>query len=136
MADLLIVDDDPDVCEVLGDSLRSEGHVVRVARDGLEGWEALDERLPDVVLLDVEMPRLSGPAMAYRMFLRDAGLEQVPIILLSGRMNLSEIAASVGTHYYLTKPYPFANVLALLKQALHERRAPQPQPRAVDASSR
>ncbi len=126
MADLLIVDDDPDVGEILEELLRAEGHTVRLAHDGLEGLAALDERRPDVVLLVVEMPRLSGPAMAYRMFLRDAGLEDVPIILLSGRLNLSRIAETVGTHYYLTKPYALEDVLQLLARALQEKAAPRP----------
>lgn len=133
MADLLAVDDDVDVSEALEELLRAEGHVVRVAHDGVEGLAALDERRPDLVLLDVEMPRLSGPAMAYRMFLHNTGLERIPIILLSGRMNLKAIAAAVGTDYYLAKPYSFTSALDLIARAMREHAAPRPHSRELAA---
>jgi DNA-binding NarL/FixJ family response regulator len=50
-----------------------EGHVVRVANDGEAGLRLLDESRPDAIVLDVEMPRLDGPTMAYRMFVHNAG---------------------------------------------------------------
>jgi CheY-like chemotaxis protein len=134
MADLLIVDDDPDVSEIFQELLAVEGHTVRVAYDGLQGLAALDERLPDVVLLDVEMPHLNGPAMAYRMFLHDAGFEHIPIILLSGRMDLRQVAAAVGTRYYLAKPYSFPKVLQLIALALEEKAAPLPRVHELAAS--
>lgn len=136
MADLLIVDDDADVCELLDELLRAEGYAVRVAHDGLEGLTALEARRPEVVLLDVEMPRLSGPAMAYEMFLRNAGLDAIPVILLSGRMNLSQIAAAVGTRYYLAKPYSLPDVLQLIARALHEHAPLRPHLPSIEASLR
>lgn len=75
MADLLIVDDDADTTEALEDVLASEGHRIRVARDGVEGLASVRSGRPDVILLDVEMPRLTGPEMAYQMLVRDAGDE-------------------------------------------------------------
>jgi len=54
MADLLIVDDEPDLAEVLAAILAAAGHTVRTARDGREGLRLVSERQPDLVLLDVE----------------------------------------------------------------------------------
>jgi CheY-like chemotaxis protein len=127
VSDLLVVDDDPDLGELLRDLLAGEGHTVRLARDGLEGLERVAERFPDLVLLDVEMPRLTGPEMTYRMLLHDLGQEEIPIVLLSGVTNLSRVAAIVGTPYFLPKPYDLPAVLRLLARALVERRAPSPQ---------
>jgi DNA-binding NtrC family response regulator len=124
MADILVVDDDLDTAEALSDLLIMEGHQLRVARDGREGLECLDVRLPDVVLLDVEMPRLNGPQMAYEMFLLDTGREKIPVVLLSGKLDLREIAAAVGTRYFLGKPYSIDVVLALIARALDERAPP------------
>ena len=58
MADLLLVDDDSDAAQTLSEVLRAEGHAVRIARNGEQGLAELARRLPDAVLLDVEMPCL------------------------------------------------------------------------------
>jgi DNA-binding response OmpR family regulator len=128
MADLLVVEDDPDTGEALVAILRAYGHVVRIAYDGEHGLRLLKERLPDVALLDVEMPVLDGPGMVVSMLIRDAGLEKVPIVLLSGVPDLRAVAARVGTPYYLAKPFPFAALDELLGRALSERTPPSPNP--------
>jgi DNA-binding NtrC family response regulator len=126
MADLLIVDDDMDVAEILTDVLRSEGHLVRIARDGEEGLRALERGNTELVLLDVEMPVLDGPEMALRMFVRDCGLEKIPVVLLSGVLDLAHVAQVVGTPYFLGKPCRLQELLTLVRRALGERAAPQP----------
>lgn len=129
MADLLIVDDDMDVAELLGEALAYRGHSIRIAHDGEEGLRELAVRMPDAVLLDVEMPVLDGPGMAYQMFMRDLGLESIPIVLLSGIVDLESVAARVGTPYFLCKPYSLNAVFSLCARALAERTAPSPMER-------
>ncbi len=126
MADVLIVDDEEDLAEVTAVFLGSKGHRIRVARDGHEGLARVRERLPDVVLLDVEMPRLGGTAMAARMLAEDAGKERVPIVLVSGSVDLCREAARVGTPYYLPKPFTAERLLLAVSRAVEERRAPTP----------
>jgi CheY-like chemotaxis protein len=121
---LLVVDDDPDLSEILGELLRGQGFEVRTAGNGEEGIERVTERRPDLILLDVEMPRLTGPEMASRLSLDDQGAATIPIILVAGVTNLSSIAESVGTPYFLRKPYDFEVLLKVISQALRERRAP------------
>jgi len=133
MADLLIVDDDEDVADVLCELLGCEGHHIRVAHDGAEGIALLTEGQPDAILLDVDMPRLTGPEMAYRLFLRDAGYEKIPIVLLSGKIDLPRVAAIVGTPYFLGKPYDWARLLTMLDRVLVERTPPHPELPAVAA---
>jgi DNA-binding NtrC family response regulator len=128
MADLLIVDDDEDVSWVLEQLLLREGHTVRIAADGEAGIAALQQRLPDLVILDVEMPILDGPSMAYRMFVHNCGLENIPIVLSSGVMDLPAVASRVGTPYFMPKPYDVAAMLALVQRALTERALPRPTP--------
>jgi FixJ family two-component response regulator len=72
------------------------------------------------------MPVVTGPELAYRMFLHDLGLEQIPIVLLSGVLDLARVASLVGTPYYLAKPYSPRSVLTLLDRALGERAPPHP----------
>ena len=125
MADVLIVDDDSDTAELLAELLQHTGHTTRVACDGREGLVRLDERLPDVVVLDVEMPKLTGPEMALEMFLHNRGLETVPIVLCSGALDLETFARHVGTGYFLAKPYDASELLALIERAIVERTPPR-----------
>jgi DNA-binding NtrC family response regulator len=125
VAHLLLVDDDNDIVAALGDLLRDEGHQVHVASTGEQGLVVLRASpLPDVLVLDVDMPVLGGPGMAHKMLVHDAGEENVPIILMSGRANLAEIARQMGTTYFLRKPPTLDEFLGLLDRALRERRAP------------
>jgi DNA-binding NtrC family response regulator len=125
MANLLLVDDAGDLVGALADQLRSEGHEVRTANNGEEGLIALrTPPLPEAVVLDVDMPILGGPGMAHQMLLHDAGQEMVPIILVSGRNDLAEIAKKMGTSYFLRKPCDLITFLGLLDRALHERTPP------------
>jgi DNA-binding response OmpR family regulator len=122
--DILIVDDDTATADVLADVLAIEGYQVRVARNGSEGLALLDDGYPDMLVLDVEMPGVSGPEMALQMFLKDFGREKIPILLCSGIFNLRNVAAQVGTPYYLAKPYTLRALLELVERVLVERTPP------------
>jgi CheY-like chemotaxis protein len=126
MADLLIVDDDSDISDLLTVILQAAGHQVRQAHNGLEGLDLLAQQTPDLTLLDVEMPVLSGPQMAYGLFLRDCGDEKIPVILLSGMVGLPDVAGTVGTAHFLAKPYSPEDLLRMVERALKERTPPQP----------
>jgi len=124
MAELLIVEDDVDAAEALSEVLQLDGHVVAMAFNGVEGLARLEEHVPDVALVDIEMPALDGPGMSKRMFLHNLGFEEVPIILLSGAPQLRRVAAELGTPYFLAKPYTYEALTAVLTRALNERTAP------------
>jgi CheY-like chemotaxis protein len=104
MANILVVDDDVHVMKAEAQLLTLAGHQVLKARTGQEGLEVLKrEPMPDCIVLDVEMPVMSGPEMAYAMLLHDAGQELIPILLVSGRSDLATVAARIGTRYFLSK---------------------------------
>jgi DNA-binding NtrC family response regulator len=124
MADLLIVDDDVEAADILALVLRGEGHDVRVARNGGEGMALLHARTPDLALIDVEMPVLTGPEVAQAMLVHNLGLEEVPIILCSGVLDLHRVAALVGTPYSLAKPFTVDAMLRQIERALAERISP------------
>jgi CheY-like chemotaxis protein len=134
MANILIVDDDHDIVEILSDVLKDVGNNVHTAHTGEEGLKVLRAAsLPDAILLDVEMPVLGGPGMAYEMLLHDAGEERIPIILSSARGDLPSIAAEVGTPFWIAKPFEIEAFLALIDRALRERTAPAPNGDAIHA---
>jgi len=126
MAQVLVVDDDAMLAETVADILATEGHTVRVGKDGVDGLRLLAERLPDLLVLDLEMPRLSGHEMARRMAIEGEGRERIPIVLLSGVADLDRVGAFVGTPYMLTKPCDLDLLLETTRRALDEKTAPQP----------
>ena len=128
MAEILVVDDDDDVAYVIQAFLEMEHHRVRRAADGEKGLASLDdEGLPDLVVMDVEMPLLSGPGMAAQMRAQDLGKERIPLIVVSGVVGLEEVAEHMGTPYYLPKPFAPEALSRLVARALRERRWPTPQ---------
>src|ERR1700722_3395133 len=98
MANVLIADDNVETVQLCCQLLKSAGHRVQTGTNGEEGLKSLKSGpLPDCVLLDVDMPLLSGPGMAHQMLLHDAGEEGIPILLVSGRGDLQKIAERMGT---------------------------------------
>jgi CheY-like chemotaxis protein len=123
---ILVIDDDADMADACATVLRLEGDAVRIARNGREGLACLEQELPDVIVCDVEMPLMDGPALASQAYLRDRGAELIPIVLVSGAANLAVIAQRVGTPYFLAKPFSGEQLLELLARANTERHAPRP----------
>jgi CheY-like chemotaxis protein len=128
MAEILVVDDDHDIADTLADVIGMQGYDVRVAYSGLEGLKALDSHLPDLVVLDVEMPSLDGPGMAHQMLADDLGRERIPVVLASGVIDLAAVAARVGTPYFVGKPCSLPTLMSELERALAEHRPPEPVP--------
>jgi CheY-like chemotaxis protein len=112
--------------------LASTGYVVETAANGADGLLALDaDGLPDCIVLDVDMPALTGPEMAGAMVRHDHGQEKIPILLVSGRPDLAQIADRVGTPYFLTKGEPGYPrlLLGMLAKILEEKpRSRRPAP--------
>jgi len=126
MATILLIDDDEDLRGLTADLLELHGHEVRTCSNGVEGLHALDEAFPQLVITDVEMPALDGPAMVQRMFVDNIGRENIPVVIVSGAEGVSKIAAAVGTPYYLAKPFPGRQLLQLVDRALVEAVPPRP----------
>ncbi|WP_436777558.1 response regulator transcription factor [Yinghuangia sp. YIM S09857] len=119
-ARILVVDDEPAVREALESSLRYEGYTVALAPDGLAALDALEREVPDLVILDVLMPRMDGLTTARR--LRGRG-ETVPILMLTARDAVGDRVTGLdaGADDYLVKPFEldelFARVRALLRRS-------------------
>jgi DNA-binding response OmpR family regulator len=118
LADILIVEDDFDVADAVAALLASEGYRPRLARNGAEGLRAVADAVPDLIVLDVEMPILDGPGMVEELDIRRAGQLRIPIVLISAAMKLDRIALWLGAPYSLKKPFAPARLLALVNDAL------------------
>jgi DNA-binding response OmpR family regulator len=79
---VLIVDDDPDIVETVGMMLESKGYEVGKAYDGIEGQESINDRLPDLLVLDIMMPRKNGYVLCAELK-KKVETKDIPIILLT-----------------------------------------------------
>jgi two-component system, OmpR family, response regulator MprA len=122
-ARVLVVEDDEDIAQVLQRSLRMEGYEVKIAGDGVAALDAFHAFLPDLLVLDLGLPRLDGIEVARR--LRTDGSD-VPILMLTARDALESRVEGLdtGADDYLVKPFERQELLARLR-ALLRRRPPR-----------
>ena len=120
MAKVLIIEDEPNMVLGLKDSCEYEGYEVAVARNGKEGLEKATTEKPDIILLDVMLPLMSGIDVCRA--LRTRGIE-TPILMLTARSQEIDkvIGLEVGADDYVTKPFSIKELLARIRA--HLRRA-------------
>ncbi len=117
---VLIVDDDDGLRAFLRAALEGDGCVVREAASAEEGLAVLDEELPDLILLDVEMPGMNGIEMLQRVHERH-GVETIPVVMFSGKVEAEEAAEEAGAQAFIGKPFDPAQLLASTRQLLRAR---------------
>ena len=109
---VMVVDDSITMRKVTGRVLGRQGFEVMTAKDGLDALEQMEERVPDLMLLDIEMPRMDGYELATEMK-RNARLRQVPIVMITSRTGDKhrQRAFDLGVNRYLGKPYQETELL-------------------------
>ena len=112
---VLVVDDSLTVRRVTQRLLVREGYRVTLAKDGLDAIEKLAEEKPDMVLTDIEMPRMDGFDLV-RNLRADANLRDLPVIMITSRIAQKhrDHAAALGVDHYLGKPYAEEDLLSLV----------------------
>jgi class 3 adenylate cyclase len=120
---ILVVDDDRVNRTLLTRALEGAGHSVTSARDGAEALRSLEEAVPDVVLLDVVMPKLDGMQVLERMK-DDASLRDVPVIMISALDDYDSVVRCIelGAEDYLPKPFDPVLLRARISAGLSKRR--------------
>lgn len=109
---LLLVDDEPHVTLVLSRKLERAGYEVQTARDGEEGFLTAQSFQPDLVVSDLQMPRVDGLGMATRLA-SEPSTAQIPILMLSGRGFLldKQLAATTRIVRVLEKPFAASDII-------------------------
>jgi len=118
-ARVLVVDDEPDLVHILEFGLKAAGYQVDVAADGQEGLKKARETKPDILLLDLMLPKLDGYKVC-RLLKFDERYRQIPIIILSARTQEGDqaLAKEMGANLFVTKPYEFGEILAHIEALL------------------
>jgi two-component system, OmpR family, KDP operon response regulator KdpE len=119
---ILIVDDEPQLTRVLRTGLKSRGYEVRVAADGLSGFETFNDWHPDLVITDLAMPNVDGLELCRK--LRE--FSQTPIIILSakGDEKVKVEALDLGADDFVTKPFGIDELFARVRASLRRSTPP------------
>ena len=116
---ILVIDDEPEVVELLKHYLERCGYEVITAKDGSEGFEKACSQKPDLILLDIIMPKIDGLTVLRQLRVEDSTCK-LPIILLTAKSGIDDIfeAELYRTTDYIVKPFDLNELLKLIKKYL------------------
>ena len=124
---ILVIDDDPDVCDMICDALEQDGYNCMKAHDGMDGMARLHRDQPDAVVLDVMLPDKDGIQLCGEIT-GNASRDGIPVIMLTVRQDLYTKINSfrAGAKRYLTKPFNIDDLLyavekTLLQKSMHSK---------------
>lgn len=119
MKKILIADDEADIVEILQFVLESNGYKCITAFDGEEGLKCAKEENPDLIILDVMMPKINGYKVC-RLLKFDAKYKDIPVLMITARSREEdkEIGEETGADEYITKPFRVDEVLQKVKRYL------------------
>lgn len=123
MAKIIIVEDDIVLAETLADNLMQEGHKVTTIADGETAYKKIVDKPPDLLILDVMLPRLDGLSLC-RMVRQEPTTAHIPIIMLTARSSEVDkiVGLESGADDYVVKPFGLGELLARIRAVM--RRAP------------
>jgi two-component system OmpR family response regulator len=129
---VLIVDDEPNIRDLLATSLRFAGFDIQTAANGTAAVTAVTKSEPDIILLDVMLPDMNGFSVTKK--LRSAGI-QAPILFLTARDEVEDkiTGLTVGGDDYLTKPFSLDEVVARIQAILRRTKSAEAEPALIDA---
>ena len=127
MTRVLIVEDDPAILRGLKDNLLAESYEVLTASDGEAGYRLIREQEPDLVILDLMLPRMSGYEVCRK--LREQGIT-TPILMLTARGEEADrvLGLDLGADDYVTKPFSVRELLARVRAIVRRANPPKPLP--------
>lgn len=119
MKKILIVDDEPDIVEVLKFPLEANGYECICAYDGETGLKSAKELMPDLMILDVMLPKMNGFKIS-RLLKFDAKYKDIPILMVTARSQEADklIGEETGADEYITKPFQISEILEKVKKYL------------------
>jgi two-component system alkaline phosphatase synthesis response regulator PhoP len=125
---IIIIEDDPDICEILEFNLEQSGYEATAYYDGLKGYEAILQSPPDLILLDLMLPGLNGLEIARKLRFEER-TRSIPIIMITARSEEYDILHGLeqGADDYITKPFRPREVMARVKALLRRHKRDEDQ---------
>ncbi|MBU1062493.1 MAG: response regulator [Candidatus Omnitrophica bacterium] len=116
---ILIVDDDPDILDVLKITLESEGYEVMEGHDGQQALDIIKKTMPDLLIIDFKMPRMNGDEVC-RILKQDILIQHMPIIMVTGKGEVTDKVHGInaGADDYMVKPFEPSELIARVKMVL------------------
>jgi DNA-binding response OmpR family regulator len=114
---ILMADDEPDVLAIMAKKIAEQGFDVITAPDGLEAWEKIQSKSPDVILLDLNMPRMNGFEVLKALRDHPSQDKWQPVIIISTRGELEDVqkGLSMEAEHYLVKPCSVETILKAIR---------------------
>jgi len=118
---ILIIDDEPNIVMVVTSRLKAAGYEVVNAVDGKEGLEKAKKEMPDLIILDLMLPKIDGYTVC-RMLKFDANFKQIPVIMFTARAQAADkqTGTHVGADAYITKPFEPQTLMGEIRRLLKE----------------
>ncbi len=119
---ILIVDDEPAIRQMLNDLLKNEGFSVLEAADGKKGLDEAKKHVPDLVVLDVNMPKMDGFKVLENLK-KDKKTRDIPVIMLTSKSSQEDITQGIQLYAdkYIPKPFDAAHFLTEVKKTFQAR---------------
>jgi CheY-like chemotaxis protein len=116
---ILVADDEPPVVQIIRANLELEGYQVVTAYDGVQALEKAKAEQPDLLILDIMMPRMDGFDVLDALK-KDASTENIPVVMLTALNEIEHMdqAARKGSYCYLTKPFEPLELLMIVRRLL------------------
>lgn len=117
---ILIADDEDAVLEIMARKIASQNYEVITAKDGQEAWDKIVSDVPDVIILDLNMPKMSGWALLSRLRQNPPTKRWQPVIIISAQNELESFQKGINLEadHYLTKPCPIEDILKAIRLML------------------
>ncbi|MBF0570755.1 MAG: response regulator [Candidatus Omnitrophica bacterium] len=117
---ILVADDEDMVLEIMAKKIASQDYEVVTARDGQEAWTKIVSDLPDIIILDLNMPKMDGWALLSRLRHNPPTKRWQPVIIVSAQNELENFKKGIilEADHYLTKPCPIEDILKAIRVML------------------
>ena len=119
---ILIVDDEPEICELISQHLKRKGIDTKKAYDGKKALQIVKKTKPDLIILDVLMPKMDGFELLQYLKSKPS-YSQIPVIMLTVKSGPDDLdkGISLGTDFYLPKPFKLENLTQFIEAIIKDR---------------
>jgi two-component system alkaline phosphatase synthesis response regulator PhoP len=117
---ILLTDDDKDLVEIMSVRLEQDGYTVLRAYDGEECLERAKNELPDLIIMDVSMPKMDGYS-AFKTLRADKAIRHIPVIILTAKDQMEDIFKMEGVKDFFVKPFEYDDVARKVRSILQKK---------------